>query len=119
MKRQSLTVFIFIICETLFAGHIDVTPKPGMVKPGTGFFILNGDTRILYEKGCDNEAARLISYLEPATGYDIRSQSLRAEAANTITLKIDKKLAALGSEGYRLNVGKDRVDISSSTNAGI
>lgn len=119
MRRQSLTVLILFFCGTVFAGQIDVTPKPGRVKPGRSFFILTEDTRILYEKGCDTEAAKLRSYLELATGYDIRSQSFVTEAANTIALKIDKKLSSLGSEGYRLNVEKDKINIASSSNAGI
>ncbi len=119
MRRHWLTVLVFAFCGTVFAGQINIAPRPGMMKPGKGFFILTEDTGILYEKGCDTEARKLKSYLEPATGCDIQSQPLVTSAANTITLKINTKLASLGSEGYRLNVEKDRIDIASSTNAGI
>jgi len=43
-------VLVFVFCGAVFAGQINITPKPGLIKPGKGFFILTEDTRILHEK---------------------------------------------------------------------
>jgi hexosaminidase len=119
MKKRLLTALIFVLSGIVSAGQVNVTPKPDLIEPAGGFFRLTEDTKIVYSKGCDTEAKQLQSYLQPATGYDIQAQRRDGSPANTIMLKIDTNLANMGTEAYKLNVGTDRIAISSSTNAGL
>ena len=43
MTRLSLTVHIFIICETVFSASIDVKPKPGMLKRAAEKYNISAD----------------------------------------------------------------------------
>lgn len=52
----------------------------------------------------------LAQWLAPATGY-ILKPTVREDADNTISLKLDASLARLGNEGYLLDVTPQRVTI--------
>lgn len=119
MARRFFAVLVLFFCGTVFASLNDVIPKPGMMKTSSGFFQLTKDTKILYGEGCQVEAGKLESYLEPAMGFDLELRSMISNTANSVMLRIDPTLAGLGSEGYRLVIIRQGVEITSSTNAGI
>ncbi len=119
MKMRLLTASVFILSGIAFASQINITPKPDLIERAGGFFKLTKKTKILYSDGCETQAKKLQSYLQPATGYDLQTKRRSKSSGNTIMLKIDTDLAHLGSEAYKLNVRRDRVEIASSTNAGL
>ncbi len=96
---------------------MSIIPKPVSVQLSDGNFTLNATTSITAPASLGKLAKRLQSYLAPATGFPF--PLVKDGASNTISLKLDKSFASLGSEGYRLSVSRDRVDIQSSTQAGV
>ena len=71
--------------------------------------ILGPQTRIVAPGAAASWGERLRSYLRPATGLALAQ--VGKTGADTITLTLDPKATALGSEGYRLNVAADRIEI--------
>jgi N-acetyl-beta-hexosaminidase len=93
-----------------------VVPQPVSMTASADTFTLNDKTAIVSPSVA---AGRMLqSFLSPATGYplDVRSKGDK----NAIHLKLRSKADdKLGSEGYRLSVKADRVDIEANTEAGL
>jgi hexosaminidase len=58
----------------------------------------------------------LAGYLRPATGFPIPTTG---RGAHSIILHLEPKLQNLGEEGYQMQVQEDRVDLYSSSQAGL
>lgn len=96
-----------------------VVPQPSSLKQTSGSFRLNAKTAIVYSR-VEQEglgAGRMLqSFLSPATGYQFPIVS-RGED-NAIHLRRTRS-SKHGSDGYRLLVKPDRVEIEASTEAGL
>lgn len=90
-----------------------VVPQPLSMIASEGSFTLNDRTSII---GPAESGRMLQSFLSPATGYplDVKTRGDK----NAIHLKKVRD-QGLGTEGYRLSVSKDRVDIEAATDAGL
>lgn len=94
-----------------------VVPLPAHMQRNAGEFVLTSATRIVADGAARPEAQMLRDYLRPATGFDLPLAA--AGGTNVIQLKLDKKLATLGKEGYRLASDVHGVTITAAEPAGL
>ena len=96
---------------------ISIIPKPSNLRPATGAFVLNAETRISGAENVQELGRQLREYLAPATGLPF--EVVRRGGANTINLVLDRRLEVLGPEGYRLRVRPDKIEIRGGGAAGV
>lgn len=100
------------------ARTISVLPQPAIQSVSEGVFVVKPDTLIVADKANQRAANLLAKWLGPATGYAFKP-TVREDADNTISLKLDATLARLGNEGYLLDVTRQRVTIRAPHEAGV
>lgn len=93
-----------------------IIPKPVSLEARPGAFVLNPGTHIAVSDASRDVGEKLRAYLRPATGYPFDLS--RRGGRNTIEIALDRKLGALGGEGYRLEVKPDHVEIRAFAPAG-
>ncbi len=98
---------------------IAVIPRPMRMTPRAGHFRLTPLTIIWTDTASAPLAHQLARYLAPATGFTLRVRASRALPSRGIVLRRDSRLARLGPEGYRLDVGPSRVVARASRAAGV
>lgn len=108
-------------CQVTPADRFNLVPVPTSVVSQTGRFVLNKEMRIFYPaRGAD--WATVVEYLkgslEPATGFQFKSQTGKAPAAqaNAIFLVEDAKIT--NPEGYVLEVKRNAITIKAGSPAG-
>ncbi|MGC4857064.1 beta-N-acetylhexosaminidase [Micromonospora sp. DT4] len=112
----------------------DVVPAPERVEADPGAtFVLTGDTaiRVTAHPGAREVADHLADLLRPATGFPLPvADNLVVDPAGTMTLTLAGtpasqapatigESAALGAEGYRLDVTASEVRVVADTTAGL
>lgn len=99
------------------SNDITLIPRPSAVKTMVGTFVLSEKTRITADPNCINEVKQLQNSLLEQVGFKVRNDK---QSGDLINLKIDKKQkGALGKEGYRLEVGKNKIQITGASAAGV
>jgi len=111
-------ILLLILASLPLYGDVSVVPQPVSVTTGEGAFVLRSDTRIVVDAATHRTGSMLAHWLKPATGYTISVREV-ADADNTISLKLDRSLTSLGSEGYALEVTPKRVKIRATADAGV
>lgn len=99
---------------------LSVIPAPVKLEQGDGAFVMNEQTRILFQEGnaeAEKTAAYLAGVLRPATGLPLTVSAAAASAGNALNLRIQD--LGLGAESYRLTASKDRVEITGGDGAGL
>ena len=96
---------------------ISLIPIPAKLTPRSGSFALGARTSIVAGNGLRAQAELLRDQLRPATGLPLRVAS--SGTGSRIALALDRSLAALGDEGYRLTVRAHEVAIRAPKPAGI
>jgi hexosaminidase len=98
---------------------VDVIPRPVKVTLSKGRFTLTAGTVIWTDRSTGGVARWLARSLEPATGFDLTVRPGAGTSGSRILFRRDRALlAALGSEGYRLDVRPGRVTITAAEPAG-
>ena len=95
-----------------------VIPRPVALTRGAGAFVLTQRTAIVAAPELAALAWQLADALAPATGWRLPVRTAAA-ATPAIVLRIDRSLAPLGDEGYRLDVTPRRVTIRAPHAAGV
>jgi hexosaminidase len=95
-----------------------VIPAPVEVHPRDAVFRLTSRAVIEAPPSARGVADRLAAALRPATGFRLPVVA-RAARTPAIALLPGRAGARLGTEGYRLTVRPDRVEIRANTNAGL
>lgn len=94
---------------------INIIPKPKTIIQKDGYFEINKQTKILFEKGTEDVARYLKDIIEPALGYDIGLEELNnSPKNNSIILKLSNSHSDLGNEGYTLTATPDDVIIEAN-----
>src|SRR5258708_23332898 len=96
---------------------IQIIPQPVSVIPGKGVFVFSARTQIIAAPSTQSLAEQLRDYLRPPTGFPF--PIVRAAAANSVTLTLDRALKRLGPEGYRLEISRTAIRIRAINPAGI
>ncbi len=99
-------------------------PQPLQVGRKAGAFALNRDTAILVDKDSTDAASvgkQLAERIRGSTGFHLAVTPLDGETAtdNAIVLTAKNADAALGAEGYTLDVTADDVVIAATTGSGL
>ena len=97
-----------------------IVPVPAKMDLSPGTFTLVADTCLVADRPSNSTAQQLVGYLKPATGFALTVSNVRSAAAKpAIVLKQDATLTGLGSEGYRLTVTTESIEISAHAQAGL
>jgi len=96
---------------------IQIIPQPVSVIPGKGVFVFSARTQIVAAPSTQALAEQLRDYLRPSIGFSF--PVVRAAAANSVTLALDRTLKRLGPEGYRLEISRTAIRIRAMNPAGI
>ncbi|MBI4950452.1 MAG: beta-N-acetylhexosaminidase [Myxococcales bacterium] len=99
--------------------ELALVPLPVSVTTRPGAFALGAATRIAVAPGAEGVGERLAEVLRPSTGLALPVVTA-AGAATDVALRLDAaELAALGPEGYLLEVGEAGVAVTAPTPAGL
>jgi len=96
-----------------------LVPQPVKVQPLAGEFILSPDAAIAAQDEAVPAAQLLAEWLSKPTAYRLPVQPLLPPGLPGIRLEIDLSLAALGREGYRLEVIDSGVSLRAPAPAGL
>jgi hexosaminidase len=95
-----------------------VVPIPASVTPRPGVFTLTAATRIQAPAALRGIADRFREGLRDATGFPLTVGT--SAGGSRIVLALDPKLQKdVGDEGYRLSVGKQKVEVRAAKPAGV
>lgn len=94
-----------------------VVPRPVVLKPLPGRFLVDEETSIVAEEGTEKVALGLANRLRVVTGFDLPRAS--AAGNNSIWLRLHPEDHSLGTEGYRVQVGSDQIQITAAKPAGL
>jgi len=97
-----------------------VVPRPVHLTPRPGTFTLTAGTVIATDQASRALGAMLADYLFPATGFRlaVRGGAPAPAGGESISIRLDTTLHALGDEGYRLDVSRGAVTIRAARPAG-
>ncbi|MFI5252177.1 MAG: family 20 glycosylhydrolase [Bacteroidota bacterium] len=124
-----LVVVIFILCylnqglasNTPSPEPISVIPKPVRVEVGTEFFTITSKTKIVYffsNKEMETTVKQFADRIHASTGYALAvMDGFNMPKRNFIFFDYIRD-DSLGSEGYRLEVDKDKISVGANTDAG-
>jgi hexosaminidase len=98
---------------------INIIPKPVRQVLREGHFNLTPATTILAPGDARKTGLKLADLLAPATGFWLAVRSSSESRSNRIDLRLEKGLAGLGAEGYRLDVAPDQVEIRAFQEPGL
>jgi hexosaminidase len=99
-------------------------PQPLRMERKAGAFALNRDTAILIDKGfadAANVGKQLAERIRGSTGFHLAVTPMDGKTVihNAIVLTAEKANAALGTEGYTLDVTADGVAIAATAGSGL
>jgi len=99
---------------------VALVPAPVSLQVAPGRFIFTADTEIWAEAPAATEARKLIGVLAPGLGRELRLTETGSAGAAGIVLQLDDTLhSELGSEGYRLEVNPQRIELRAAEPAGL
>jgi hexosaminidase len=125
--RPLLTALLFVVLGALALGaqsspaprEPSIIPRPVSLVLRPGVFRLTPQTVIIAVRADSTAARRLARDLAPATGFDLPIRFGKAPAGNRIVFRrAAVSDTMLGAEGYRLDVRRGVVTITSSAPAG-
>lgn len=93
-----------------------IIPKPEKLTKTKGRFLINSETKIIYELSLEKEASYLSEMIANGSNKDLEVLAEGADQGN-IRLKIDPEIEH--PEGYNLKVSYDKILISGKTPAGV
>ena len=137
MCKAFLYVKILFICATVFmlkatfisgaqdsGSPLDIIPRPAVMKPGSGSFLISPSTIICVQddraemKRLGRYFAKLIRDLSGFT-VEVRMSPEDTPPSGNIVLSCDIRGDSLGDEGYTLNVTRTSVAINAQKTAGV
>lgn len=102
------------------ANDLAIIPQPVQLERGDGSFRFAPTTRISATGKARAEAERLIGFLTPAMGFQLRLTDDVTAAKDLVALALDTSLQdQLGPEGYTLHITPQRIDIRAAAPAGL
>jgi hexosaminidase len=101
--------------------EISIVPKPEKIDVKSGVFAITPKTEILTDRETQLVGEYFAGLILPATGMtlDVKSPGGAEIIRNAIVLRIDTELKELGSEGYKLSVTPEGVNIAAAAPAGV
>lgn len=121
IKSRLLATLLVIAFNCAF-GQLSVIPYPAEVEQRDGFFGFSPEVVLFAgEPETIALAEEMAERWESVLGYKLKTGTNLSESpAAGIFISLQKTYeTALGDEGYRLSIGKDRVELKANTPAGI
>jgi hexosaminidase len=125
---KKITLSIFLVFVLFLSGRtenqpVSIIPRPLKIKPGTGSFIINDHTQLLFTSG-DEEAlntARLFAgHLEMAGGPVLTALGVSKNYQNIQGIIFSIKTGGhLPAEGYVLTVSRNNIIVEGGSGAGL
>jgi hexosaminidase len=107
----TLSSILFVSCQKNEKNDYKLIPEPLNLKPATGQFTFNEETRLFLEKEFDEEIANTFFILEKrlkkAGGITIQRSDI--EKSNEIVCKLNTQLPK--NESYKLHINPNRITI--------
>jgi hexosaminidase len=98
---------------------INIIPKPIQYVQCEGYFLLSPETTIVAAGDARKTGLQLASLLAPATGFWLNVQPSASAGSDLIDVRLDARMKRLGTEGYRLSVSPERVDVRAYQEPGL
>ena len=101
-------------------GFLSIIPEPFSVEKQEGYFLLNKNTRLLFESPLKEISNYFCQLIHRATGLNLIPKPFVSNSSeNSICLIIDKSLVNIGEEGYILTINPSHIQIAASTSQGV
>lgn len=114
-KLITFLVAVFILNSP---AQINVIPKPQQLTSSEGYFIINPETKIYYQKEAEPVASYLREYFTSKFGFDL--SLVNKDEDNQIKLILRKvEIIDNNPEGYHLLISKGNIIIESNDNRGL
>ncbi|MGE9310204.1 family 20 glycosylhydrolase [Niabella sp. CJ426] len=117
--KKSLLIFFLLITTYLFGQQaLNLIPKPVSLEKGTGTFIIDQSTVLLYnsaDQELQSAAVFLKAHIKRVSGIDLKAG---ANGSRKIELVI-APLETIGREGYLLDIKPVSITMKANTKAGI
>ena len=108
-----------VLMMTADASAQQIVPEPVKWSKQAGRFLITQRTVISSDAASAVVGRQLARYLEPATGIDFRVVTSGTAPPRSISLRLDRRLARLGDEGYLLDVRPSGIIIRAHGPAGL
>jgi hexosaminidase len=128
LMLKKIILFALVLVFLALSGRtenpaISIIPKPVKMKTGTGSFLINDHTRLLFDAGDEqamNTARLFAAHLQMAGGPVLTALgvSKNFKGISGIIFSI-KKAGALPAEGYVLTVSRNNIIIEGGSGAGL
>ncbi|MBD3231012.1 MAG: family 20 glycosylhydrolase [Candidatus Lokiarchaeota archaeon] len=101
--------------------ELAIIPRPVSVKLEGCHFVLNKETKILYDEKNEENAEYLGSILRLSTGYPLYFRKLKRKSSmdNTIKLITDKDSEGFDREGYQIKISSDQIKLTALNTHGL
>ena len=123
MKKKIILLALLAIGSGLFAQTPDIIPQPVNVVNYEGSFRINGNTKILFNITNKKEkdfAGIASDIIKEVTGTEPEISAALNQPEGNILIQLNEPYnPELGTEGYSLNIKKDRVFLNANTTTGL
>ncbi|MFX1496067.1 MAG: beta-N-acetylhexosaminidase [Promethearchaeota archaeon] len=104
-----------------YLSNSSIIPVPLRLKVKKGYFVLDSKTNIYCDLSFQNLGYYLRDLLKPATGFDLSIKLLTEMETrkNSITLKLNNGSKHIPTEGYKLMVTPDKIEIECRNSKGL
>ncbi|MDD3356824.1 MAG: beta-N-acetylhexosaminidase [Dysgonamonadaceae bacterium] len=121
MKTKSflfllISIALFACKETPIVDY-QIIPHPNTIIYSSGSFTLNNDAKVYFTEEVESEAKLLKDYLSSDFGANLEFVGQDKDA--DIILELDKKYNSEKMDGYKLDIDKRNIAITSNSRAGI
>ena len=103
--------------ETDSMAQINIIPYPLELERNQGFFLLDAETRTIFDPANEKNAHYLRELLTTATGFPLEPAGAPSPDQNLILLGLDPHQP--GEESYNLSIVPERIQITAQTPTGI
>ena len=117
MKTILLTIIMVTTFIQAFSQQVAIIPQPAKLQIDIGEFILDSDCSLQFD-GNNQEMLRIADFLNDFLKKRYDFQLKNNGKGKPVQFKL-ANLPTLGDEGYKLEVDKNRIEISANTPAGI
>ena len=118
--KYLLLLFVGIVilaCKETPVVDYQIVPQPNAIIYSSGSFTLSNDAKIFYTEEVESEAELLREYLVADFGIDLAFVDQEGKA--NIILDLNTQFNSQKSDGYKLEVDKKNIVITSNTRPGI
>ena len=121
MKTKSLLLLfasiVLFACKEAPIVDYQIIPQPNAIIYSSGSFTFDKDAKLFFTEGVEGEAQLLKDYLSADFGINLQSVDQDKDAG--IILELDDKYTPEKKDGYKLDVDKKHIIMTSNSRAGV